>query len=59
LVVKDKKTKVANYHKNTIDAFKELLKSMGIENRDGIRKKYIIKRISETETNNYEQMYGS
>lgn len=59
LVVEDKKTKVANYHKNTIEAFKELLKSMGIENRDGIRKRYIIKRISETETNSYEQMYGS
>lgn len=59
LVVEDKKTKVANYHKNTIGAFEELLKSMGIESRKGIRKKYIIKRISETETTSYEQMYGS
>ncbi len=59
LVVEDKKTKVANYHKNTIEAFKELLKSMGIENRDGIKKSYIIKKITETETKSYEQMYGS
>jgi glutamate synthase domain-containing protein 2 len=59
LVVADKKTKVANYHKNTIEAFKGLLKSMGIENRDGISNRFIIKRISETKTNSYEQMYDS
>ncbi len=59
LVVEDKKTKVANYHKNTIEALKELLKSMGIDNRSGIEKKFIIKRTSETETKTYDEMYGS
>ena len=57
LVVEDKKTKVANYHKNTIEAFKELLGSMGLENRKGIHKKYIFRRINETETKTYEEIF--
>lgn len=57
LVVEDKKTKVANYHKNTIKAFKELLGSMGLENRKSIHKKYIVRRINETETKTYEEIY--
>jgi glutamate synthase domain-containing protein 2 len=58
LVVEDKKTKVANYHRNTIEALKELLKSMGIDNRRGIEKKFIIKRISERESTTYAQLYN-
>ena len=57
LVVEDKKTKVANYHKNTMEAFKELLGSMGLENRIGIHRKYIVRRISETETKTYEEIF--
>ena len=59
IVVKDKKTKVANYHKNTIEGFKELLKSMGIENRKGIDKKYIVRRINENETKTYQELYSN
>jgi glutamate synthase domain-containing protein 2 len=57
LVVEDKKTKVANYHKNTIEAFKGLLKSMGVENRDGISKRYIVKKINENENTTYDKLY--
>lgn len=57
LVVEDKKTKVANYHKNTMEAFKELLGSMGLENRKGIHKKHIVRRINETETKTYEEIF--
>ncbi|WP_445731174.1 FMN-binding glutamate synthase family protein [Mariniflexile sp.] len=57
LVVSDKKTKVANYHKNTIEGFKELLKSMGLENRKGINKKYIVRRMNENGTKTYEEIY--
>lgn len=42
MVVEDKKTKVANYHKNTMEALKELLGSMGIENRKGVYIKNIL-----------------
>ena len=59
IVVKDKKTKVANYHKNTIEGFKELLKSMGIENRKGIDKKFIVRRINENETTTYQELYSN
>tara|TARA_R110002096_G_scaffold290367_2_gene484676 strand:+ start:2564 stop:4069 length:1506 start_codon:yes stop_codon:yes gene_type:complete len=57
LVVEDKKTKVANYHKNTIQAFKELLGAIGLENRKGIHKKYITRRINETETKTYDEIF--
>jgi len=57
LVVEDKKAKVANYHKNTMEAFKELLGSMGLENRKGIQKKYIVRRINETETKTYDEIF--
>ncbi len=57
IVVEDKKTKVANYHKNTMKALKELLGSMGIENRKGILRKFIVRRITETETKTYEEIF--
>jgi glutamate synthase domain-containing protein 2 len=59
LSVVDKKVKVANYHRNTIEGFKELLKSMGIENRRGIDKKYIVRRINENETKTYHEIYSN
>ncbi|PIB38562.1 FMN-binding glutamate synthase family protein [Maribacter sp. 4G9] len=59
LVVEDKKTKVANYHKNTMEAFRELLGSMGLENRTGVHRKYIVRRINETETKTYDEIYNS
>jgi len=59
IVVEDKKTKVANYHKNTMEAFKELLGSMGLEKRKGIHKKYIARRTNETETMTYDEIYAS
>lgn len=58
LVVEDKKTKVANYHRNTIEGLRELLASIGLKDTKGIDKKYIMKRISETETKSYEEIYG-
>ncbi len=57
IVVEDKKTKVANYHKNTMKALKELLGSMGIENRKGILRKFIVRRINETETKTYDEIF--
>ena len=59
LVVEDKKTKVANYHKNTMEAFKELLKSMGLESRKGIDKKFIVRRINENGTKTYQELYSN
>ncbi len=57
LVIDDKKIKVANYHKNTIKAFAELLRSMGLKDRTAIDKKYIIKKVSENQTLTYDKIY--
>ncbi|APU70136.1 Ferredoxin-dependent glutamate synthase [Christiangramia flava JLT2011] len=57
LVVDDKKTKVANYHKNTIKAFAELLRSMGLKDRTDIDKKYILKKVRENQTLTYDEIY--
>lgn len=54
LDMEDKKNKVANYHKNTMEAFKKLLGSMGPENRKDIHKRYITRRLNETETKPYD-----
>jgi len=40
-------------------AYKELLGSMGLENRTGIHKKYIVRRINETGTKTYDEIYNS
>jgi len=57
LVVEDKKYKVANYHKNTIQGLKELLLSMGISDRNGINKTNIVRKISETDIKSYSELY--
>ncbi|WP_031428485.1 FMN-binding glutamate synthase family protein [Flavimarina sp. Hel_I_48] len=58
LVVDDKKTKVANYHKNTIEGLKEILTSMGLKDRKGISKENIFKRINETDEKSYGEIYN-
>jgi hypothetical protein len=40
-----------------MEAFKELLKSMGIENRRGITKMYIKRRISENKAKGYDEIF--
>ncbi|PWK24181.1 glutamate synthase-like protein [Maribacter polysiphoniae] len=57
LVVEDKKNKVANYHRNTMEGLRELLASIGLKDTMGIDKKYIIKRTGETQTRSYEEIY--
>ena len=58
LVVEDKKNKVANYHKNTIEGLREILTSMGLKDRKGISKGNIFKRISETEIKSFEDIFN-
>ncbi len=49
--------KVAKYHRNTMEALKELLTHIGLTDTKGIDKKYIMKKISGTETKSYEEIY--
>ncbi|WP_373056431.1 hypothetical protein [Zunongwangia sp. H14] len=58
LVVVDKKNKVANYHKNTIEGLKEILISIGFKDRREITKGNILKRINETESKSFGEIYN-
>jgi glutamate synthase domain-containing protein 2 len=57
LVVSDKKQKVANYHRNTIKGLKDLLVAAGLHGLGDIRKDLIVRRVSETETRTYAQLF--
>lgn len=57
LVVEDKKIKVANFHKNTLLGFKELLASSGLTNKNQLSKKLIMKRVNEKEIQTYNELY--
>ena len=57
LSVTDKKTKVANYHRNTIEGLKEILGAMGLQNKNEVHKGNIYKKISATEIKSYEEIY--
>lgn len=57
LVVSDKKQKVANYHKNTIDGLKEILIATGITNIQQISKAMIARKLNERETVLLSEIY--
>jgi glutamate synthase domain-containing protein 2 len=57
LVVADKKQKVANYHRNTIKGLKDLLVAAGLHSLGDIRKDLVVRRVSETETRTYAQLF--
>jgi len=46
LVVDEKKQRVANYHKNTINSFLEIVGAMGLTNPSELKPHYIMRRIS-------------
>lgn len=57
LNVKDKTSRVANYHKETITSFVELLAAAGISDHTKIERKYINRRVSMTNCMTYEKLY--
>jgi glutamate synthase domain-containing protein 2 len=57
LVVADKATRVANYHRNSVKAFMELLYSAGLEHPDELRPEHINRRISRTTVRHYGQLF--
>ena len=46
-----------NYHKNTIESSKELLKSMGMESRQNSRKDVVMKKIDVSATESYDEIF--
>ncbi len=59
LVVSDKKQRVANYHKETVESFVELMAAAGIDDAAKINRSHINRRISINQTMRYDKFYPS
>ncbi len=57
LVVSDKKVRVANYHRETIVSFLELMGASGIDDLDKINRNHINMRIDSNRVKTYEEIY--
>jgi len=57
LIVEDKKQRVANYHKGTIESFIELLASSGLDDFDKLTRKHVFYRLDETKYKRYDELY--
>ncbi len=57
LVVEDKKVRVANYHKNTVESFVELMAASGINHPDKINRTHVYRRVFMNLVKTYEEIY--
>ncbi|MFM7858079.1 MAG: FMN-binding glutamate synthase family protein [Flammeovirgaceae bacterium] len=57
LVVEDKKVRVANYHKNTVESFVELIGAAGIDDPAKINRTHIYRRVFMNMVKTYEEIY--
>jgi len=57
LVVEDKKTRVANFHKNTVKSFVEIIASAGLEKPEELDRKHIFYRINQTDYKRYDELF--
>jgi len=57
LDVPDKAARVANYHKNTVESFVELLSSCGISNPEEINRSHVYRRVFMNMVKTYEEIY--
>jgi glutamate synthase domain-containing protein 2 len=59
LVVDDKKVRVANYHKHTIESFAELLAAAGLDSPRKLNRHQIYRRVFMNEVRTFEEIYPS
>ncbi|MBB1140742.1 FMN-binding glutamate synthase family protein [Myroides sp. WP-1] len=59
LDVADKKTRMANYHKGTIESFVELLGASGLDDMKNITRSHIYRRVSLNDMLTYEEIFPS
>ena len=59
LVIDDKKVRVANYHKHTIESFIELIAAAGIDNPRRLNRHQIYRRVFMNEVKTFEEIYPS
>lgn len=57
LVVEDKKRRVANFHKRTVESFAELLSAAGLSDASKLNRTYIYKRTAMNTIKTYEEIY--
>lgn len=57
LVVSDKKVRVANYHKETMHSFVELMAAAGISDPTRINRSHVYRRINVNEVRRYDELY--
>jgi glutamate synthase domain-containing protein 2 len=57
LVVEDKKHRVANFHRRTVESFAELLSAAGLSDHSKLDRSYIYKRVSPNVIKTYEEIY--
>ncbi len=57
LVVSDKKTRVANYHRATLESVGEIIGAMGVSHPQDLRRWHILRRTSPTEIRHYGEIY--
>jgi len=57
LVVSDKATRVSDYQRNSVDAFRELLGAAGLDHPDELTPWHIHRRVDQTRVRSYGQIY--
>ncbi len=57
LSVDNKKVRVANFHKETINSFVELQSAAGLKNHERINRKHVYRRITMNMTKRYDEIY--
>lgn len=57
LVVEDKKVRVANFHRQTVHSFVELLGAAGLEKPLQIRRSMLNRRVNMSESRRYDELY--
>lgn len=57
LVVEDKKVRVANFHKNTVESFVELMACAGIDNPEKINRTHVYRRVFMNMVKTYAEIY--
>jgi hypothetical protein len=59
LVIEDKKVRVANFHKHTVESFVELLAAAGIDHPRKLNRHQITRRVFMNEVRTLEEIYPS
>lgn len=57
LVVDDKKVRVANFHKHTVDSFVELMAAAGLDHPDKINRTHVYRRVFMNMVKTYDEIY--